>query len=432
LSSPNDASKLIATEALRIGMYVELDVGWLSHPFPTSSFKITSDSQLETIRGLGLLQLRWVPFKSDPQVDATVPLNTERVSVAVHERQVAAEHDAQERRERANLLSDQQSSLNACEKRFSDSARQYRKTLDLLHANPKEAAAQVGSMVSGLLGEMLAEGESAIRLLSESAGDKFALHPVNVTVVSLLLGKAMGLSHATLQDLGVAAFLHDVGKVQLPERVRWVEENFSSSEYKLYQEHVAQSVLLGKTMELSKSALLTIAQHHELADGTGYPSRVKVESIGTGGRILSLVNRYDNLCNPSRTATALTPHESLSLIFSQMKSRFDSVTLSAFIRMMGVYPPGSVVQLIDDRFAIVTSVNSARPLKPRIIVHEPGVPKHEALIVDLEHMPFLGIRRSLKPSALPSATLEYLAPRQRISYFFEQTAAPAEPDAATD
>jgi HD-GYP domain-containing protein (c-di-GMP phosphodiesterase class II) len=429
LSRPNDASELIATDALRIGMYVELDVGWLSHPFPTSSFKITSDSQLETIRGLGLLQVRWVPFKSDPQVDATVPLNTERVSVAVHERQVAAEHDAQERRERANLLSDQQSSLNACEKRFSDSARQYRKTLDLLHANPKEAAAQVGSMVSGLLGEMLAEGESAIRLLSESAGDKFALHPVNVTVVSLLLGKAMGLSHATLQDLGVAAFLHDVGKVQLPERVRWVEENFSSSEYKLYQEHVAQSVLLGKTMELSKSALLTIAQHHELADGTGYPSRVKVESIGTGGRILSLVNRYDNLCNPSRTATALTPHESLSLIFSQMKSRFDSVTLSAFIRMMGVYPPGSVVQLIDDRFAIVTSVNSARPLKPRIIVHEPGVPKHEALIVDLEHMPFLGIRRSLKPSALPSATLEYLAPRQRISYFFEQTAAP---DAATD
>ncbi len=432
MSSPNDVSELIAIEALRIGMYVELDVGWLSHPFPTSSFKITSDSQLDTIRGLGLPQVRWVPFKSDMTVDAKLTIDAERADVAVHERQLAVDHVAQARRERANLLSDQQSSLSACEKRFSDSARQYRKTLDLMHANPKEAAAQVGSMVSGLLGEMLAEGESAIRLLSESAGDKFALHPVNVTIVSLLLGKAMGLSHAALQDLGVAAFLHDVGKMQLPERVRWVEDNFSSAEYKLYQEHVAQSVMLGKAMELSKSALLTIAQHHELADGTGYPSHVKVESIGTGGRILSLVNRYDNLCNPSRTATALTPHESLSLIFSQMKPRFDSVTLSAFIRMMGVYPPGSVVQLIDDRFAIVTSVNSARPLKPRIIVHEPGVPKHEALIVDLEHMPFLGIRRSLKPSALPPATLDYLAPRQRISYFFEQTTAPVEPDAAAD
>jgi hypothetical protein len=53
-------------------------------------------------------------------------------------------------------------------------------------------------------------------------------------------------------------------------------------------------------------------------------------------------------------------------------------------------------------------------------LHEPGVPKSEALVVDLEKMPFLGIRRSLKPSALPAATLDYLAPRQRITYFFEQ------------
>ena len=432
MSSPKDASELIAPEALRIGMFVELDVGWLSHPFPTSSFKITAQSQLDTILGLGLPQVRWVPSKSDIPTGSTPTVRVERPSVAEQERMVAADHVAQARRERANLLGDQQSSLNACEKHFSEAAHQYRKTLDLMHGHPKEAAAQVGAMVSGLLGQMLAEGESSIRLLSESAGDKFALHPVNVTIVSLLLGKAMGLSHAALQDLGVAAFLHDVGKMQLPERVRWVEDNFSSAELKLYQEHVAQSVMMGKAMELSKSALLTIAQHHELADGSGYPSHVKVESMGTGGRILSLVNRYDNLCNPSRAATALTPHESLSLIFSQMKPRFDSVTLSAFIRMMGVYPPGSIVQLIDDRFAIVTSVNSARPLKPRIIVHEPGVPKHEALIVDLERMPFLGIRRSLKPSALPSASLDYLAPRQRISYFFEQTAAPAEPDTRTD
>jgi len=68
--------------------------------------------------------------------------------------------------------------------------------------------------------------------------------------------------------------------------------------------------------------------------------------------------------------------------------------------MMGVYPPGSVVQLSDDRYAMVVSVNSARPLKPRIIVHDPGVPKHEALILDLERAPHTSIRRSLKPSAL--------------------------------
>ena len=90
-------------------------------------------------------------------------------------------------------------------------------------------------------------------------------------------------------------------------------------------------------------------------------------------------------------------------------------------RRMGVYPPGSVVQLVDDRFALVVSVNSSRPLKPRVIVHEPSVSRHEALILDLEHAPTIGIRRSVKPSALPREAAEYLSPRQRISYFFEKT-----------
>lgn len=180
------------------------------------------------------------------------------------------------------------------------------------------------------------------------------------------------------------------------------------------------TVQVGKTMELSKGALLAIAQHHELIDGSGFPTHAKGETMSVAARILSLVNRYDNLCNPTRAAMAMTPHESLSLIFAQLKSRFDATALSAFIRMMGVYPPGSVVQLIDDRYALVVSVNSSRPLKPRIIVHESGVPKHEALILDLEHAPHIGIRRSLKPANLPSAAMDYLLPRQRVSYFFER------------
>jgi hypothetical protein len=82
----------------------------------------------------------------------------------------------------------------------------------------------------------------------------------------------------------------------------------------------------------------------------------------------------------------------------------------------------NVVQLNDERHAMVVSVNSARPLKPRIIVHEPAVPRHEAVILDLERVPNTSIRRSLKPSSLPAAALDYLQPRQRICYFFEPAA----------
>ena len=432
MSTPREASELIEVRFLRIGMYVELDVGWLAHPFPTGSFRIISEKQIDTIRGLGQARIRWVPSRSE--LTATEAAQTPGAAQAASqagEREEAQRREAQARQERADLLAAQQRSLTVCEKRFNEATRLYRKTVEQVHSHPKEAAEQAHSMVAGLLQDMLGEGDSIIRLLSESAGDKSAMHPVNVTIVSLLLGKAMGMPCDALQDLGTAAYLHDIGKIQLPERVRWFEDNFSSAEYKLYQDHVAQSVLLGKGMSLSRAALLAIAQHHELADGTGFPARVKSESMSPAARILALVNRYDNLCNPSRVATALTPHESLALIFAQMKTRFDSVALSAFIRMMGVYPPGSVVQLIDDRYAIVVSVNSSRPLKPRILVHEPGVPRHEALIVDLEQMPFLGIRRSLKPSALPQASLDYLAPRQRITYYFEQVEAPLAPQSGS-
>ena len=146
----------------------------------------------------------------------------------------------------------------------------------------------------------------------------------------------------------------------------------------------------------------------------------------TAGKILSLVNRYDNLCNPARPGTALTPHEALAHIFAQLKHRFDPVVLSAFIRMMGVYPPGSVVQLIDDRYAIVMSVNSTRPLKPCVLLYESGVARHDALILDLDRAPNISIRRSLKPSSLPSAALDYLAPRPRTSYFFDSIGNPTE------
>lgn len=429
-----EESVWVDVKLLRMGLYVELDVGWMSHPFPTGSFKVSSQKQIDTIRELGQVRVRYVPAKSDPEavaaLNGTPIAPSAAVSAAAEERLQAALREKEQRRLRALALSAQERSLVVCERRFGESVRLYRKALDQVQTQPKITAEQCHAMVNGYVTELLEDGEASIRLLSEAAGDKSSMHPVNVTIVCLLLGKAMGLPHSDMLDLGLAAFLHDIGKVKVPDRVRWVEENFSSVEYRMYQEHVAQGAELAKAMQLSPGVQAAMVQHHELVDGSGFPTRMKGDSMSMAGRILALVNRYDNLCNPSRPGAALTPHEALSLIFAQLKTRFDAAALSAFIRMMGVYPPGSVVQLIDDRYAIVVSVNSSRPLKPRVIVHDPGVPKQEALILDLEHAPHLGIRRSLKPSALPASAQDYLAPRQRICYFFEQAADPESPEPA--
>lgn len=424
-------SEFIEIHQLQIGMFIELELGWMSHPFPLGSFKISSDKQIEIIQGLGLKRVRYVPGKSDladesPASEVLVSVPASDVNAEAESEQ--AKEDAEELRlqkQSRDLLASQQREMAVCERRFGEAIREHKLIVAQVNARPREAMEQCLGLVNTFVGEMLGEGESAIRLLSEGMGDKASMHPVNVTIVSLLLGKSLGLSHSDMVDLGMAAFLHDIGKSQLPDRVRWLEENFSSAEYKLYQDHVGQGVLLGKHMELTSGALQAIAQHHELIDGSGFPARLKGDSLSIPAKILALVNRYENLCNPSRPAAAITPHEALSLIFSQLKTRFDSVTLSAFIRMMGVYPPGSIVQLVDERFAIVVSVNSSRPLKPRVVVHDPGVSRHEALILDLEHAPTIGIRRSLKPASLPRAAMDYLSPRQRLCYFFEKAIEPS-------
>ena len=113
----------------------------------------------------------------------------------------------------------------------------------------------------------------------------------------------------------------------------------------------------------------------------------------------------------------------MAVVFARMRKQFDAATMAIFIRMMGVYPPGSTVQLTDGRYALSVAVNVARPLKPRVIVHDPKVAPEDALVIDLEHEGDLGVQRSLKPTQLPRAVFEYLSPRKRMCYFFERSRA---------
>jgi HD-GYP domain-containing protein (c-di-GMP phosphodiesterase class II) len=222
-----------------------------------------------------------------------------------------------------------------------------------------------------------------------------------------------------MSDLGVGALMHDIGKLDVPDRLRHLDEGFSTAEVNAYRDHVAHGVAQGRRMGLSPGAMLVLAQHHEGADGSGFPLKLSADRMSTAARIVALVNRYDNLCNPPQLSRALTPHEALSMLFAQSRVKFDATILNAFIRMMGVYPAGSVVQLTDERYAMVMSVNSSRPLKPRVLVHDPKGRRDEALFLNLEALPDLGIRRSLNPAKLPRDALEFLSPRPRVAYFFE-------------
>ena len=443
----------IDVQALRVGMFVHLDVGWMSHPFPLSSFRITTPAQVATIRSLGLARVRWSPQDSDLSLldggaltaaakrPASAAANDDGASgggavaaAGASEEAEAPPEPATEpgRLEPAALspeegariarqirLEAQREAQKLCERQYGEASRACRQTLELVAARPAEARAQAESLARALVDKMIDAREICIRILAEGAADKASMHAMNVGIISLLMGRCFGFSAEEIQDLGVGAMLHDIGKLELPVRLRHREDNFSPSELRVYQEHVETGLVQAKRMGLSPGATAVIAQHHEHADGSGFPAGLNSDRMTMAARIVALVNRYDNLCNPRLPARALTPHEALSLLFAQGRSKYDTSILGAFIKMMGVYPPGSTVQLTDDRYATVVAVNSSRPLKPSVLVHDPAVPREEALVLDLERAVGLGIRRSIKPQQLPPTALDYLALSPRIAYFFE-------------
>jgi putative nucleotidyltransferase with HDIG domain len=324
-----------------------------------------------------------------------------------------------------SALATQRAAQQLCEQQYAEAGTAWTEAQRLVPRQPEQALAVTEGLTRALLDKLMVDREMCVRVLNDVGGDRVAGHALNVTVISLLMARVFGFAEPDLMDMGMGALLHDVGKLDLPDRVRFGESHLSPSEMKQYRDHVALGVAHGRRMGLSEGAMTVLAQHHELVDGSGFPGRLNVDRMSTAARIVSLVNRYDNLCNPPQAAQSLTPHEALSLIFAQTRTKFDATMLNAFIRMMGVYPPGSVVQLTDDRYASVVSVNSSRPLKPRVLVCDTRIPVHEATLLNLDGLADIGIRRSLKPAQLPAAVRDYLSPRPRMVYFFEPVPAAA-------
>ncbi|MFN7409929.1 MAG: HD-GYP domain-containing protein [Pseudomonadota bacterium] len=418
-------SSTIAVEHLEVGMYVHLDVGWLSHPFPLSSFRITEPEEIAVIRGLGLAQVRWSPERSALPAPATPPAGAadpdhpdaaDAGAAGAAASETAEDAAARRNRER---LDAQREVQQQCDRQFAEAAKAWRAAVDVAIARPAEAREATRTLIGALVAKLRLSDEIGIRLVAAGGGDRPAAHALNVTIVSLLLGRALGMDDGELHDLGLGAMLHDLGKVELPDRVRHLEPGASTSEVAAYREHVAKGVALGRRMDIADAALAVLAQHHEHADASGFPSRLGGDQMTLASRIVGIANRYDNLCNPQGRVPPLTPHEAVAMVFAQGRTRHDPHVLGAFIRMMGVYPAGSLVQLTDDRFGLVVGANTTRSLKPRVLVHDPRAPRREALLMDLEESPRLGIRRSLAAARLPPATAEYLDPRPRVAYFFE-------------
>tara|TARA_Y100001951_G_scaffold7428_1_gene4707 strand:- start:20580 stop:21833 length:1254 start_codon:yes stop_codon:yes gene_type:complete len=404
----------ISPEQLCIGLYVQLELSWWEHDFAFSNFKIKDEAQIRALRALNLERLRYDPARSD-----CVPLEPAGSpgEAAVEAPPVDPQHQA--RQERAQKLRHLRSRLAEVDRRFSEASQRIKTLNQTLRSRPEDAVQQAGAIVSEMVETLLGAPGVVLHGITGKAAEDSYFHALNVTVLALLLGRQLGLDSEACHSLGLGALLHDIGKLEVPSKVLLKPEPLTRPEQQLLQMHTDFGLRMGQKLMLDDEVLRIIHEHHEHCDGSGYPRGLREAGIGRLSRLVAITNHFDGLCNPLDPRQALSPHEALVQMFKQQREHFDEVALKAFVRVMGIYPPGSLVQLEDERYALVLGMNPTQALRPTLILYDASVAKHEALIVDLAEDSDLAIARSLRPSQLPLEVLEYLSPRRNLSYHIE-------------
>ena len=248
--------------------------------------------------------------------------------------------------------------------------------------------------------------------------DTLFFHNFNVCMLSALVGKEMGLSAEDLQWLGVGALCHDVGFLNIPRDLHLTTGGFATAaaDYKL---HVEQGVKVAQQFQdFPQESLAVISQHHERLNGTGYPLGLQGDGISLFAKIVMVVDEYDYLCNGSERGKNMVPNKALSYLYKneavKRKGEFSQDVIIGLIRALGVYPPGTFVELNDGVIGVVVGVNPQIRAKPQVMTYAPELPKDEVTIIDMAQDEDVSIQRCLRPEELSKKIRQALTP-QRVT-----------------
>ena len=193
--------------------------------------------------------------------------------------------------------------------------------------------------------------------------DEYTLnHSINVCVLSLALGRRLGLSRSELVELGIAAFFHDLGKLETPLDILNKPASLSEEERQVMERHPHQGaeklVRLKEFRHLPIRAIHVALEHHIREDLTGYPTRLRKDDVNLFSKIVKVVDYFDALTTKRvYRKQAFTRTEALGLMLEHSGTEFNPVILKAFINLMGVYPIGTLVALSTGEVGIVSDVN---------------------------------------------------------------------------
>jgi HD-GYP domain-containing protein (c-di-GMP phosphodiesterase class II) len=225
-------------------------------------------------------------------------------------------------------------------------------------------------VVNSLVDSILRNSNALVWLSKLKNKDEYtAEHSLNVCILSVAFARHLGFEEEEIRKIGLCGLLHDVGKAKIPDEILMKEGRFTNEEYELMKGHCKFGRDLLMTMSEIDFVAIDVAYcHHERPDQQGYPRGLLPHQIPYYALIIGITDAYDAITSNRCYDSGRSSMDALDIIYKNRGRQFDEDLALEFIKCIGVYPPGSVVELSNGEVGIVIATNPGVKLRPRVIL----------------------------------------------------------------
>jgi len=378
--------KRITVEQLRLGMYLhELGCAWMDHPFWRKTFLLDDPKDLQIILSA---RIKWVKIDTAQGLD--VANASDAGSVDDGDQQAVAEtiavtpaQDAPITAQRRSVSQEAAQAVKICAKSKQAVASMFGEARMGKALNCDDAL----PLVEEISNSVLRNPDALISLARLKNKDDYTyMHSVAVCALMVALARRLGLNEAEVREAGLAGLLHDIGKMMIPMGILDKPGKLTDAEFAIVKNHPSEGhKMLLQGSGVSEVALDVCLHHHEKVDGSGYPEHLSEQQISLYAKMGAVCDVYDAITSNRPYKSGWEPAESLRRMAEWRKGHFDQRIFEAFVRSVGIYPIGSLVQLKSGRLGVVIAQTANSLLTPTVKIffstRSNGRIQHE--IVDL-------------------------------------------------
>lgn len=366
----------IDVNEVTVGMFVSgLDRPWTQTPFPLQGFYIRDPEEIKELRA-HCHHVFIDVIKGSSPIKARLKTLSKNAPIEEKFRRTAKgvkQKDVAPMRVRHGVYP---TAVIPIQKEIDDARKLHqsvhsalRSVIEQLSSEQQQIPLAETKRVAGAMVDSVLRSPDAFTWLSRVRDkDEYTYnHAVRSAVLAILYGRHIGLSKDDLDVLALGVLMKDIGKTCLPRQLL-ENQNRSRTEQEAYEQFVLYGVeILRKLPDVKPRVTAVIKTHCERINGSGFPEHLRGNRIPLLGKIAGIVTFYDETTNP-RGARPLSPSKAVAKLYELRDIEFQSDLVVEFIRAIGLYPTGTLVELNTGEVAVVVEQNFQRRLKPKVMI----------------------------------------------------------------